>query len=165
MLHTYAGGEAKGRCLYVAGVPGTGKTALVLETMQAAKQRVRDGQLPHFQFVEINALRLPSPHHAYVCLHEVGGKKKEKSSMPACLHNRVIPRKDIRHYKRGSGLAVQNRSSGTLPKCVPYWTLNSPAGAADCLAGRVLSWNAAYKRSSPRRGSEQSRGRPTFACR
>lgn len=55
----------------MAGVPGTGKTALVLEVMQAAKQRVRDGELPPFQFVEINALRLPSPHHAYVTLYEV----------------------------------------------------------------------------------------------
>ena len=62
----------------MAGVPGTGKTALVLEVMQAAKQRVKDGELAPFQFVEINALRLPSPHHAYVCLYEV--------SMGVCLH-------------------------------------------------------------------------------
>ena len=66
-------GEARGRCLYLAGVPGTGKTALVLEVMQAARQRMQAGSLAPLQFVEINALRLPSPHHAYVCLHEVGG--------------------------------------------------------------------------------------------
>lgn len=52
-------------------MPGTGKTALVLEVMAAAKRMVQEGQLAPFQFVEINALRLPTPHHAYVCLHEV----------------------------------------------------------------------------------------------
>ena len=29
------------------------------------------GELPHFQFVEINGLRLPSPQHAYSALYEV----------------------------------------------------------------------------------------------
>lgn len=31
------------------------------------------GELPKFQFVEINGLRLPSPQHAYSALYEVGG--------------------------------------------------------------------------------------------
>lgn len=31
------------------------------------------GEVPPFQFVEINGLRLPSPHHAYSALYEVGG--------------------------------------------------------------------------------------------
>lgn len=64
-------GSSGGRCLYVSGVPGTGKTATVLETMRSLRRKSEAGQLPAFQFVEINSLRLPSPQHAYTHLYEV----------------------------------------------------------------------------------------------
>lgn len=64
-------GSSGGRCLYVSGVPGTGKTATVLETMRCLRRKAQAGQLPSFQFVEINSLRLPSPQHAYTHLYEV----------------------------------------------------------------------------------------------
>ena len=41
-----AGPEAGGGSLYVSGVPGTGKTASVLEVMGAAKARMRAGEHP-----------------------------------------------------------------------------------------------------------------------
>ncbi|KAL3142669.1 hypothetical protein ABBQ38_002975 [Trebouxia sp. C0009 RCD-2024] len=63
-------GSSGGRCLYVSGVPGTGKTATVLETMRKLRRKSEAGQLPAFQFVEINSLRLPSPQHAYTHLYE-----------------------------------------------------------------------------------------------
>eukprot|EP00884_Botryococcus_braunii_P008271 jgi/Botrbrau1/17445/Bobra.0054s0034.1 len=65
-----AGERCEGQCLYVSGVPGTGKTATVLGIMRALRTQMEQGSFPHFQFVEINALRLPSPYHAYVQLHE-----------------------------------------------------------------------------------------------
>lgn len=55
----------------MSGVPGTGKTATVLETMRKLRRKSEAGQLPAFQFVEINSLRLPSPQHAYTHLYEV----------------------------------------------------------------------------------------------
>ena len=64
-------GSSGGRCLYVSGVPGTGKTATVLETMRSLRRKAEAGQLAPFQFVEINSLRLPSPQHAYTHLYEV----------------------------------------------------------------------------------------------
>ncbi|CAL8469764.1 g9306 [Coccomyxa elongata] len=64
-----AGEECLGQCLYVAGVPGTGKTATVHEVMRQLRGRAESGELPAFRFVEINALRLPSPQHAYVHLY------------------------------------------------------------------------------------------------
>ena len=64
-------GCSGGRCLYVSGVPGTGKTATVLETMRRLRRKAEAGQLAPFQFVEINSLRLPSPQHAYTHLYEV----------------------------------------------------------------------------------------------
>lgn len=33
------------------------------------------GEVPHFQFVEINGLRLPSPQHAYSALYEVSAQR------------------------------------------------------------------------------------------
>ena len=66
-----AGDESLGKCLYISGVPGTGKTATVMEILRQARRRVEDGRLPRFQLVEINGNRLPSPHHAYTHLYEV----------------------------------------------------------------------------------------------
>lgn len=59
-----------GRYLYISGVPGTGKTATVTEVLQQLRLEARAGRLPDFNFVELNGLRLPSPQHAYTCLHE-----------------------------------------------------------------------------------------------
>ena len=59
-----------GRSLYISGVPGTGKTATVLEVMRSLKKECEDGLIPKFQFVEINGLKLPSPAHAYTRLYE-----------------------------------------------------------------------------------------------
>ena len=64
-------GNSGGRCLYVSGVPGTGKTATVLEVVRSLRRKAEAGQLPAFQFVELNSLRLPSPQHAYSHLYEV----------------------------------------------------------------------------------------------
>ncbi len=55
----------------MSGIPGTGKTATVLEVMRGFKRRVEEGSAHSFQFVEINGLRLPSPQHAYSTLYEV----------------------------------------------------------------------------------------------
>lgn len=59
-----------GKCLYVSGIPGTGKTATVLEAVRTLRKSTETGDFPVFQFVEINGLRLPSPHHAYSFLYE-----------------------------------------------------------------------------------------------
>ncbi|KAL0033288.1 hypothetical protein WJX77_001908 [Trebouxia sp. C0004] len=79
-------GSSGGRCLYVSGVPGTGKTATVLETMRSLRRKAEAGQLPAFQFVEINSLRLPSPQHAYTYLYEaLTGNHVGPTTAAACL--------------------------------------------------------------------------------
>jgi origin recognition complex subunit 1 len=65
-----SGDDCLGRCLYIYGVPGTGKTATVLEVVRQLYDEVATGELPCFQFVEVNGLRLPSPGHAYTALWE-----------------------------------------------------------------------------------------------
>ena len=64
-------GHNAGACLYVSGVPGTGKTATVRQVVAELRGRVREGDLPNFTFVDINSLRLASPKHVYTHLHEV----------------------------------------------------------------------------------------------
>lgn len=75
-----------GRCLYISGIPGTGKTATVREVMRSARQRAESGDLPSFRFVEINGLRLPSPQHAYCALLEaLTGERLGPASAAAAL--------------------------------------------------------------------------------
>eukprot|EP00878_Enallax_costatus_P035608 GHUV01039787.1.p1 GENE.GHUV01039787.1~~GHUV01039787.1.p1 ORF type:complete len:213 (+),score=81.84 GHUV01039787.1:244-882(+) len=56
-----------GGVLYICGVPGTGKTALVMEVLASMReQAVKAGA----QFVAINCLQLPSPQHVFSRLWE-----------------------------------------------------------------------------------------------
>jgi len=93
-----AGAGCLGQCLYVSGVPGTGKTAAALEVVRALRRRAASGAAPAFRFVEINALRLPSPQHAYSALLEARqGVPRASWKFPAfgdqgplCMHRRSI---------------------------------------------------------------------------
>ncbi|KAL4198318.1 hypothetical protein AMTRI_Chr03g139580 [Amborella trichopoda] len=76
-----SGDQCLGRCLYIHGVPGTGKTMSVLAVMRHLKCEVDAGRLQPHRFVEINSLKLASPENIYKVLyealsgHRVGWKK------------------------------------------------------------------------------------------
>lgn len=57
--------------MYISGVPGTGKTATVHEVIRCLQQAAENDELPPFQFVEINGMKLTDPHQAYVQILEV----------------------------------------------------------------------------------------------
>lgn len=59
-----------GRCLYIHGVPGTGKTMSVLAVMRNARSEVDAGKLKPYCFVEINGLKLASPESIYKVIYE-----------------------------------------------------------------------------------------------
>jgi origin recognition complex subunit 1 len=40
--------------MYISGVPGTGKTATVMEVIKTLKEHADDGHLPDFDFIDIN---------------------------------------------------------------------------------------------------------------
>jgi len=68
-------GEGKGSCLYISGVPGTGKTASVYEVVRSLQSRSDSGQLPPFHFVEVNGMRLQHPQQAYsIMWHAISGR-------------------------------------------------------------------------------------------
>ncbi|EIW67259.1 hypothetical protein TREMEDRAFT_33606 [Tremella mesenterica DSM 1558] len=72
-----------GGCLYIAGVPGTGKTATVHAVVKELKRKAEDGELPPFSYVEINGLKIPTPQHAYTVLWEAISGAKGASAKTA----------------------------------------------------------------------------------
>ncbi|XP_075095748.1 origin of replication complex subunit 1B [Nicotiana tabacum] len=73
--------QCLGRCLYIHGVPGTGKTMSVLAVMRNLRCEVDAGSIKPYCFVEINGLKLASPENIYSVIyealsgHRVGWKK------------------------------------------------------------------------------------------
>ncbi|CAH8387942.1 unnamed protein product [Eruca vesicaria subsp. sativa] len=73
--------QCLGRCMYIHGVPGTGKTVSVLSVMKNLKAEVEEGHVSPYCFVEINGLKLASPEKIYTVIyealsgHRVGWKK------------------------------------------------------------------------------------------
>jgi len=60
--------------IYISGMPGTGKTATIKATVRALEKEAERKEIPHFQFVEINCLKLQSPADAYTLLwREISG--------------------------------------------------------------------------------------------
>nr|XP_003705940.1 PREDICTED: origin recognition complex subunit 1 [Megachile rotundata] len=58
--------DKSGGCIYISGVPGTGKTATVNEAVRCLKKLISKGQLDDFDYVEINGMKLTEPRQAYV---------------------------------------------------------------------------------------------------
>ncbi|CAN6691619.1 unnamed protein product [Malus baccata var. baccata] len=70
-----------GRCLYIHGVPGTGKTMSVLAVMKNLRSEVDARSIRPYCYVEINGLKLVSSENIYRVIyealsgHRVGWKK------------------------------------------------------------------------------------------
>ncbi|NWR62744.1 ORC1 protein, partial [Bucorvus abyssinicus] len=77
--------DGTGGCMYISGVPGTGKTATVHEVIRCLQQAAEDDDLPSFQFVEINGMKLTDPHQAYVQILELLTGQKVTATHAAVL--------------------------------------------------------------------------------
>ncbi|KAL8241431.1 hypothetical protein R6Q59_014785 [Mikania micrantha] len=62
--------QCLGRCLYIHGVPGTGKTMSVLAVMRSLRSEVDAGITKPYSFVEINGLKLAAPENIYRVIYE-----------------------------------------------------------------------------------------------
>nr|GFA66776.1 origin of replication complex subunit 1A-like [Tanacetum cinerariifolium] len=62
--------QCLGRCLYIHGVPGTGKTMSVLSVMRTLRSEVDAGINKPYSFVEINGLKLATPENIYRVIYE-----------------------------------------------------------------------------------------------
>ena len=63
---TFHSSRNKGLINDLHKIAGTGKTATVREVMRQLNAMVEDGDLPKFDFIEINGMRLTEPSQAYV---------------------------------------------------------------------------------------------------
>lgn len=80
-----------GGCMYVSGVPGTGKTATVTEVIQTLKREEAVEEIPEFQYIEINGLRLTEPQQAYVQIYrQLTGKTIAWKQAYNLLHKRFM---------------------------------------------------------------------------
>ncbi|KFW12692.1 PREDICTED: origin recognition complex subunit 1 [Eurypyga helias] len=77
--------DGTGGCMYISGVPGTGKTATVHEVVRCLQQAAENDDLPSFQFVEINGMKLTDPHQAYVQILELLTGQKVTATHAAVL--------------------------------------------------------------------------------
>ncbi|XP_036303144.1 origin recognition complex subunit 1 [Pipistrellus kuhlii] len=68
--------DRTGGCMYISGVPGTGKTATVHEVMHCLRQAAHANDVPPFQYIEVNGMKLTEPHQVYVqILQKMTGQK------------------------------------------------------------------------------------------
>ncbi|XP_069719233.1 origin recognition complex subunit 1 isoform X2 [Phaenicophaeus curvirostris] len=77
--------DGTGGCMYISGVPGTGKTATVHEVIRRLQQATENDDLPPFQFVEVNGMKLTVPHQAYVQILELLTGQKVTAAHAAVL--------------------------------------------------------------------------------
>ncbi|KAI8811673.1 P-loop containing nucleoside triphosphate hydrolase protein [Cladochytrium replicatum] len=75
--------EGHGCCLYISGVPGTGKTATVHEVIRLLSEQAESGSLNPFNYVEINALKLSDPTHAYIELWKAINENRKRDRFTA----------------------------------------------------------------------------------
>jgi len=68
-----------GGCMYVCGVPGTGKTLTVRQVVLCLKESVRDAVLPAFKYIEVNAFQVTEPYQIYKLIY----KELTDESVPA----------------------------------------------------------------------------------
>lgn len=67
--------DKSGGCIYISGVPGTGKTATVNEAVRCLQKLILKGQLDDFNYITINGMKLTEPRQAYVqILKQLDGK-------------------------------------------------------------------------------------------
>lgn len=67
--------QNSGGCMYISGIPGTGKTASVQAVLSTMHKLVADSglesQIPTFQVIYVNGMRVSDPKQVYVEIYEV----------------------------------------------------------------------------------------------
>ncbi|KAB0804648.1 hypothetical protein PPYR_01618 [Photinus pyralis] len=80
-----------GGCMYVSGVPGTGKTATVTDVMKTLQQSARKKLVPAFQYITINGMKISEPRQAYVEIaKQLMGKTLRWEEAQSMLENTFV---------------------------------------------------------------------------
>ncbi|KAI0561443.1 Origin recognition complex subunit 1 [Gracilaria domingensis] len=101
------------RCLYISGVPGTGKTATVREVVRQLSARRATGDIPHFDVLEVNSMSLPDPNLVYSELYAAitGGRGVAPSQAAQLLEKKFanLPEEAMERYKKRRRTTVGSR--------------------------------------------------------
>lgn len=82
-----------GGCMYISGVPGTGKTATVHEVIHCLQQAAQADDVPPFQYVEVNGMKLTEPRQIYVQIFQkLTGQKATANHAAELLAKRFCSR-------------------------------------------------------------------------
>uniref|UniRef100_H0V4L6 Origin recognition complex subunit 1 n=1 Tax=Cavia porcellus TaxID=10141 RepID=H0V4L6_CAVPO len=85
--------DQTGGCMYISGVPGTGKTATVHEVIRCLQQAAQANDVPPFQYIEVNGMKLTEPYQVYVqILQKLTGQKATASHAAALLAKQFCTR-------------------------------------------------------------------------
>lgn len=76
--------------LYIAGMPGTGKTATTLEIINSLKKEKK----LDFQFIHINAMSLTNPNLVYTILYDAITNRKINPTSAALFLDEFFKKKD-----------------------------------------------------------------------
>lgn len=83
-IDDHAGGS-----MYISGMPGTGKTATVHAVVRELQQAADNNDMPKFDFVEVNGLKLTEPRQAYVrILQSLTGQRLTAEQAQSLLEKR-----------------------------------------------------------------------------
>ncbi|KAF0873927.1 ORC1 protein, partial [Crocuta crocuta] len=86
--------DRTGGCMYISGVPGTGKTATVHEVIRCLQQAAQENDVPPFQYIEVNGMKLTEPHQVYVqILQKLTGQKATANHAAELLAKRFLTRR------------------------------------------------------------------------
>mmetsp|Transcript_6077 Transcript_6077/g.12064 ORF Transcript_6077/g.12064 Transcript_6077/m.12064 type:complete len:1495 (+) Transcript_6077:252-4736(+) len=82
LKQTEEGSNAKGATMFIAGGPGTGKSACVHAIIAELQEEQAKGNIPEFNFISLNGMEMRHPFHAYIKVWEaLSGRMKQ--TLPA----------------------------------------------------------------------------------
>ena len=120
------------RALYVSGVPGVGKTAIVNKVVRELMLLSTDSDLPQFKYIFLNGMKLNKPEKIYVQFLQVNARSPSRSNTKLHLSDfrrrlirmtnaSEVPRWPVNNYRsisRIDRIRRDNRSSCYLTKYI-----------------------------------------------
>eukprot|EP01022_Parablepharisma_sp_SALTPOND_P025572 TRINITY_DN59_c0_g2_i1.p1 TRINITY_DN59_c0_g2~~TRINITY_DN59_c0_g2_i1.p1 ORF type:complete len:835 (-),score=142.42 TRINITY_DN59_c0_g2_i1:12692-15196(-) len=81
--------------LYISGMPGTGKTATVLEVIKKLEEEAHRNHIPNFEFIEINGIAIGSIYMVYCKIHKNLTGKQVSPSQAVLFLDKFFKRKKV----------------------------------------------------------------------